>query len=392
MASPRSVVVPLDGSAYTEVALPDAAALAGRLGARLLLVRAVTVRALPGEDVERIRFEAASHARMALLDAAARVRQWYPALSVGLALPYGPAAPAVLDEAALEHAGLIVMATHGAGDRLLQPLGQLAQAVLRQTEVPVLLICSRRVLLPDARRVEATASAGSEMLPAEPPAGRSPWWRSQVRVLLPLAGTPGLTAALSFVACLGAHVPLEATLLHVWPEEDGSLSGNQRGNHSAASPLPAWPETPHRFIPRQSPVRLPAAAAPRLPRARPITGWEGEKDPGLPALAAPRPPRARPITGEHLAECAAWLETHGIPTRIEVRRGQVAEEIARTATADADLIVLSHEGGPALPWQVPATFERIANLTCLPVLVVPARTAASGKTPMPQEPGPATLN
>ncbi len=378
MAPPGTVVVPLDGSAYTEAALPDAAALARRLGARLLLVRAVTVRALPGEDVERIRFEAATRARAALLDAAARVRRWYPALSVGLALPYGPAAPAVLDEAALEHAGLIVMATHGAGDRLLQPLGQLAQAVLRQAEVPVLLICSRRVLLPDARRVEAMALDGSETLPAEPPAGHLPWWRPQVRVLLPLAGMPRPAAALSFVACLGAHVPLEATLLHVWPLEDVSPPGDPRGNRLVASPLQAWPETPYRFIPRQSLARPPAAV--------PANG-------GVQA-AAPRLQRARPITSEQLAECKAWLETHGIPTRIEVRRGRVAEEIARTA-ADADLIVLGHEGGPALPWQVPATCEQIANLTCLPVLVVPARTAAteaSGKTPMPPEPGLATLN
>src|SRR5581483_4277211 len=194
MTSSGPVVVPLDGFPSMEEALPHAAALARRLGTRLLLVRAVGVRALPGEDVQRLHYEAAARARVSLLKAAARVHRWDPDLSVGLALPYGPAAPAVLDEAVLEHAGLIVMATHGAGDRLLQPLGQLAQAVLRQTEVPVLLICSRRVLLPDARRVEATASAGSEMLPAEPPAGRSPWWRSQVRVLLPLAGTPGLAA------------------------------------------------------------------------------------------------------------------------------------------------------------------------------------------------------
>jgi|GEM_PF-5737922 len=379
MTSSGPVVVPLDGFPSMEEALPHAAALARRLGTRLLLVRAVGVRALPGEDVQRLHYEAAARARVSLLKAAARVHRWDPDLSVGLALPYGPAAPAVLDEAVLEHAGLIVMATHGAGDRLLQPLGQLAQAVLRQAEVPVLLICSRRVLLPDARRGEATTLAGSETLLAEPPAGHLPWWRPQVRVLLALAGTPGLAAVLSCVAFLGAHVPLVATLLHVWPREDISPPGNPRGDCLIASPLQAWPEMPHRFVPGQRMVR-PSAAVPANGRVQ---------------AAAPRLQRARPITGEQLAACKAWLETHGIPTRIEVRRGRVAEEIASTAAGGADLIVLSHEGGPALPWQVPATCEQIANLTCLPMLVVPARTAARealGKTPMPQEPGLATLN
>ena len=144
MSIPHTIVLPLDGSACAEAALPHATGLAVRFGARLLLVRVLPPRVPPWQDPQGTRCTAAVQARAYLGGVAARVRAAFPELSVGVALPSGPAADTILDEAALEHADLIVMAAHGGDQPALYHLGRIAQTVLRQTEVPVLVVPAPR--------------------------------------------------------------------------------------------------------------------------------------------------------------------------------------------------------------------------------------------------------
>ena len=147
-ARPR-LLVPLDGSAFAEAALPVAAGLAGELGGDLVLLHAVSPfdqafmpavslanfpadQAARGEEargyLRGIVARGGTGACEALLD----VRFDVPTLAI--------------EEAVRDHrADLVVMATHGrtAVGRLV--LGGVADAVLRHSRVPLLLVRPRQL-------------------------------------------------------------------------------------------------------------------------------------------------------------------------------------------------------------------------------------------------------
>src|SRR5688572_21230279 len=102
----RTILVALDGTSSAEDALPAAAALAAAVSARLLLVQPVPARSYDSGSAPRAC--RAAQVRTALQAHAARLHARYPFLNLSVAAPIGPWTESVLDEAALEHAELLV--------------------------------------------------------------------------------------------------------------------------------------------------------------------------------------------------------------------------------------------------------------------------------------------
>lgn len=142
----RKILLPLDGSELAERAAPVAAALAARLRAEVFLLHVLERRA-----------KARVHGQRHLTDAAA-AEEYLRALAARMA----PAAAVAwhvhvervgdVPESIAQHAretgaDLIALTTHGAGGLARAVFGSIAQKVLRQAELPV-LVCPRRFVAP----------------------------------------------------------------------------------------------------------------------------------------------------------------------------------------------------------------------------------------------------
>jgi len=126
------ILVPLDGSRRSERALPYAAGLARASGGELLLIHDETIP-LRGDDVP------------SAPDAVGRVEDLARSLdemgvSVRMRVVHGPAADAILRAADEADADSIVMSTHGRGGLGRVLYGSVADAVLRHSSLPIVLI------------------------------------------------------------------------------------------------------------------------------------------------------------------------------------------------------------------------------------------------------------
>jgi nucleotide-binding universal stress UspA family protein len=133
----NTILVPLDGSALAEAALPYAAELSIPTGARLLLVRSAYSHTLPGLDPRERKEGAIWEAEDYLTQTAAGlIRRGYNCQAV---VPYGKPADCIVEQARMSKASLIVMSTHGrtGPGRLL--FGSVAEAVVSSSSVPVLI-------------------------------------------------------------------------------------------------------------------------------------------------------------------------------------------------------------------------------------------------------------
>lgn len=140
----RSIMVPLDGSPFGEHALPIAISIARRTGAAIQLVH---VR-VPPEPVYYIDGEPIYDApdvanqerdRTYLEGLAQRLTDaWH--LTITATLLEGVAAEALSNHATLTSIDLIVMTTHGRGPLSRFWLGSVADSLVRQVPVPVLLV------------------------------------------------------------------------------------------------------------------------------------------------------------------------------------------------------------------------------------------------------------
>ena len=140
-----TILVPLDGSAFAETALPSARWIATRTGARIYLLRAhQPVPVLVGVA------EASAFAPSPDLEATRREQQYLEETAsrfgpvggreVKTILVEGPAGDHVVEAAARIGADLIVMATHGRGALGRLWLGSVADHVVRHATIPVFLI------------------------------------------------------------------------------------------------------------------------------------------------------------------------------------------------------------------------------------------------------------
>lgn len=123
-------LVPLDGSAMSEVALPTLASLAGKLVKRVTLLRVVEPDARSG---------AAAGARQSLEATRERIEREMEALRgrVEMLVVWGAPSQQILEEAA--HHDLIIMATHGETGATRWAFGSVADETLRDARTPLLL-------------------------------------------------------------------------------------------------------------------------------------------------------------------------------------------------------------------------------------------------------------
>ncbi len=150
----ETILVPLDGSALAEAALAPALELQAKFGSRLLLLRAVEPMShrlmQPPGIIESPSAAAANVELIGKMTAAEReeARDYLSALRSRLVaagqietlVVDGEPAAAVVEAAKGRGVGLIVMSSHGRGGIERLVFGSVADAVLRESAVPVLLI------------------------------------------------------------------------------------------------------------------------------------------------------------------------------------------------------------------------------------------------------------
>lgn len=134
----NTILVPLDGSPLAERALPHAEAIATATGARIALIRAVQEQSFLGKDKPAARVTAMAEAEAYLTEIAALLMT--RGFTVDTSVGYGDTSTTILAEAEDREANLIVMATHGRGGLGRLRYGSVAEAVLRRTEAPLLLV------------------------------------------------------------------------------------------------------------------------------------------------------------------------------------------------------------------------------------------------------------
>jgi nucleotide-binding universal stress UspA family protein len=145
-ATAPCVLVPLDGSTFSEVALPIAGELAARLGGQLVLVQAISTW-----DELVASNAAISREVSELTDARQNADRYLASIRLRLVDEWGVAAPttlvvegqparAIAAVARTERAALVVMATHGHGGLVRDLPGSNAASTLRETSVPLLLV------------------------------------------------------------------------------------------------------------------------------------------------------------------------------------------------------------------------------------------------------------
>ena len=142
----RCVVVPLDGSAFAEQAVQPAAWIAQRSGGQLILLHVcVPANHFAGTvDVETEEAKTAARHRLTkyMGDLANRVSGSIR-LPVSFRVAEGNAVTGIVDAAADLRADLVVMTSHGLGELADAWIGSVADGVLRQSQVPVLLVRPR---------------------------------------------------------------------------------------------------------------------------------------------------------------------------------------------------------------------------------------------------------
>ena len=181
----KTILVPLDGSALAEAALPQAERVAQRAGGSIVLVRAVHGGVMAPAAQSAALADAELYLQAVTDDVAShgcRVRH-----DAFVAEP----AEGILLAAQANKADVLVMSTHGFTGLRHALLGSVAEEVLRQTDLPVLLVQPGR-------------SAGQVI------ARRDPFRK----ILVPLDRTPGAERALRLVAEADFTRAAEILLVH----------------------------------------------------------------------------------------------------------------------------------------------------------------------------------
>jgi nucleotide-binding universal stress UspA family protein len=144
------ILVPLDGSELSEAVLPHVQALAAKLGATLLLLRvanvSATIMAATGPDtgmvapdlIEEVIEDQEDDAKTYLERLGERLKAG--GCQVSWQVVEGSPAPAIVDAARKSSCDLIALATHGRTGLVRTVLGSVADAVVRESHLPVLLI------------------------------------------------------------------------------------------------------------------------------------------------------------------------------------------------------------------------------------------------------------
>jgi nucleotide-binding universal stress UspA family protein len=195
-----NILVPLDGSAESNVALLVARTVARATGGAVTLLRIVQ----PGYP------SASGHAAVELRRIQAELAESAPRVD-SMVVESGHVGRAILDQVQRRSADLVIMRTHGRGGANRVLLGSVTQEVLSESRVPVLL------LRPGGRRMTHLR-----------------------KILVPTDGSPGGTLALATAVELARTTGASLKLLEVsQPASNWMYSGDAYGMSYYD---PAWDE------------------------------------------------------------------------------------------------------------------------------------------------------
>ena len=151
----RKIIVPLDGSALAETAIPTAVELARDQGATLVLLRATEVPWLHSDDIVDAQIHVVQEAEQ-YMDVLADRLSTEGVEHVETSVWYGAPAASIVDAVQAQGADLIVMSSHGRTGIGRLILGSVAESVLRGTTTPILLLraTGAAVLAPEGKARE----------------------------------------------------------------------------------------------------------------------------------------------------------------------------------------------------------------------------------------------
>jgi nucleotide-binding universal stress UspA family protein len=201
------ILVPLDGSALAEGILPEVAELARLHGAEVMLLRVALAHTFPGVDATEAQVHAVEEAEAHLAEVEHRLA--VQGIRVSRAVRYGHAPEEILDHARTRRADLIAMSTHGRTGILRLMLGSVAEAVLRASPVPVLLLRAKAPALSPADAEERGVTASVRGRPAEL---RIPTFR---HILCPVDFSSHSDKAMEYAGELALRFQADLTVLHV---------------------------------------------------------------------------------------------------------------------------------------------------------------------------------
>jgi nucleotide-binding universal stress UspA family protein len=192
----RSILLPLDGSSFSEEAVPLARLLAATFGAEIHLVH--VIRDAPDMDFKTPQEDLDWRAtvRDAASDAMEEIASGLASEGVRARVHVreGPAVDSLLEQARESRVDLVVLTTHGRGGFARWWLGSTADGVLRSGGPPVLLV----------RPWDETLERAPE----------TPRFRT---VLVPLDGSPESEVALEHAASLASRFESRLVLVQVVP-------------------------------------------------------------------------------------------------------------------------------------------------------------------------------
>ena len=137
----KRILIPLDGSSMAEEAIAQASGIKPSDGSTIILIRAASVRSMPGLDVVAAQVAAVREAEEYLAAVKERLER-DGTKTVETHVWYGIAAAAIVEAAEFHKADLIVMTTHGRSGLPRVIFGSVAESVLRSTTIPILLVRS----------------------------------------------------------------------------------------------------------------------------------------------------------------------------------------------------------------------------------------------------------
>jgi nucleotide-binding universal stress UspA family protein len=153
----KTLLVPLDGSAFSERALPLATTLARAAGATITLIHCAWSKPKPGEETNAAQQRAVGEAQTYLSGISSTLGPQN--VRIETRAPFAAPAAGILAEIGHGAADLVIMCTHGRSGVGRVLYGSVAEAVLAKSPVPILLVLPTGPV-PDL----ATASGTSSIL------------------------------------------------------------------------------------------------------------------------------------------------------------------------------------------------------------------------------------
>jgi len=167
----QTILVPVDFSTCSLLVTRQAAGLAARLGARVIVLHVAELPAsLPADAPVRADGSRQTAGEYLLADSRERLVPFVDAATgagatVELDARVGPVVPTILAAAAERGADLIVIGTHGRTGLARIVLGSVAESVAHQAHVPVMLV--RRESRPECARASCEWCPHEGQSPAE---------------------------------------------------------------------------------------------------------------------------------------------------------------------------------------------------------------------------------